>query len=335
MMMPRTQKPGTSPPQVRAELVAAKRAESSAARAIEIEGLVKRFGPVTAVDGLDLVVERGECFGLLGPNGAGKTTTIEILVGLNRATEGNVRVLGRHWSKDRSWIRSRIGVVFQQTYLQERLSVEELLRLFRSFYRQGCDIDELLDLVSLRNERKRWFERLSGGQKQRLAIACALVGDPELLVLDEPSSGLDPQSRRRVWDIVLEMRARGRSVLLATHYMDEAERLCDRVGIVDRGRMIAVGSPRDLIAAHGGDYVIEVESDRELDTGELGAVRGVLAVHGTATAYHLATHSVSGCLPHVLSYMRSKGAPLKALSTRGSTLEDVYIAITGNRLHTS
>jgi len=212
--------------------------------AIRCRGLVKRYPPdVLAVDGLDLEVPRGECFGLLGPNGAGKTTTVEILEGLTEPTAGEVEVLGARWAGESPELRARLGITLQETHLYERLTVEELVRLFRSFYPRGPDVDEVIALVELQEKRSARYDRLSGGQKQRLAVACALVGDPELLFLDEPTTGLDPQSRRQLWDVVLALKTRGRTVLLTTHYMDEAERLCDRVAIVDRGKVIAPGTP--------------------------------------------------------------------------------------------
>src|SRR5215204_3567550 len=200
--------------------------------AIECRQLVKRYDgkpPVEAVRGLDLEVARGECFGLLGPNGAGKTTTLEILEGLLDATSGSVEILGLLWGRDDRAIRERIGISLQETRLSERLSVRETLTLFRSFYRGGLDPDEAMARVSLQEKAAAWVEKLSGGQKQRLAVACALVGDPDLLFLDEPTTGLDPQSRRQLWDVIREFRAAGRTVMLTTHYMDEAEKLCDRV----------------------------------------------------------------------------------------------------------
>src|SRR5579884_4288877 len=218
-----------------------------AGAALRCRALVKRYdGGVVAVDGLDLEVRAGECFGLLGPNGAGKTTTVEILEGLLDPTAGDVEVLGMRWARDERALRERLGVSLQQTLLPDKLSVGEILALFRSFFARGRDPDEVLRAVSLEEKRGAWYEKLSGGQKQRLAVACALVGDPELLFLDEPTTGLDPQSRRQLWDIIREFKARGRTVMLTTHYMDEAERLCDRVGVVDKGKMIALGTPREL-----------------------------------------------------------------------------------------
>ena len=217
--------------------------------AVRCEGLVKRYGTVVAVDGLSLHVRRGECFGLLGPNGAGKTTTIEILEGLLAPDAGHVEILGLTWNSNERELRERLGIHLQETQLSEKLTVEEMLRLFRSFYRRGRPIGELLEIVALEGKRASRVGALSGGQKQRLSVACALAGSPDLLFLDEPSTGLDPQSRRQLWDVLERFRADGGTILLTTHYMDEAQTLCDRVGIVDHGRLIALGSPGELIAA--------------------------------------------------------------------------------------
>jgi ABC-2 type transport system ATP-binding protein len=300
--------------------------------AIEVRGLVKRYGNVTAVDGLDLIMKRGECFGLLGPNGAGKTTTVEILEGLNDPTAGDVQVLGRRWASDEAWLRARLGISLQETHLQERLSVIETLRLFRSFYDHGRDIEDVIKLVALEEKRDAWFDKLSGGQKQRLAVACALVGDPEVLFLDEPTTGLDPQSRRQLWDLVNGLRQEGRSVLLTTHYMDEAERLCDRVGVVDKGKMIALGTPKDLIASLGGQQVVELASDRALDDAGLETVRGVRAARKVADAWALTVDEVHVSIPALLDHLEKLGAPLTRLSTHHATLEDVFVSLTGRQL---
>jgi ABC-2 type transport system ATP-binding protein len=224
--------------------------------AVRCHELTKRYGDVTAVDGLSLTVHRGECFGLLGPNGAGKTTTIEILEGLLTPDAGEVEVLGLRWNAHEAELRQRLGIQLQETRLAEKLSVEETLRLFRSFYREGKTIDELLAVVELESKRASWVGKLSGGQRQRLAIACALAGAPDLLFLDEPTTGLDPQSRRQLWGVLDRFRAGGGTVLLTTHYMDEAEVLCDRVAVVDRGHVIALGAPKELIAQLGAPKVV-------------------------------------------------------------------------------
>ncbi len=219
--------------------------------ALLVKDLKKSYDDVMAVDGLDLDMKVGECFGLIGPNGAGKTTTIEICEGLVERDSGQLEVLGMTWEKDAGRLREKLGIQLQDTQLSEKLTVSETLRLFRSFYVVGRDIDEVIESVELGEKRKARIGTLSGGQKQRLAIACALVGDPELLILDEPTTGLDPQSRRQLWALIENFKANGRSILLTTHYMDEAEKLCDRVAIVDHGHVIALGTPLELIESLG------------------------------------------------------------------------------------
>jgi len=228
----------------------------SSTLAVRCENLTKRYGDLVAVNGLSLSVRRGECFGLLGPNGAGKTTTIEILEGLLSPDAGDVEVLGFRWRSDEDELRQRLGIQLQETQLAEKLTVEETLRLFRSFYHRGRSIDELVGLVELEAKRRSWVGKLSGGQKQRLAVACALAGDPDLLFLDEPTTGLDPQSRRQLWELLGRFRAAGGTIMLTTHYMEEAQTLCDRVAIVDHGRLIALGTPADLIGSLGAPKVV-------------------------------------------------------------------------------
>lgn len=305
--------------------------------AIRCQQLVKRYDgkpPVEAVRGLDLEIRVGECFGLLGPNGAGKTTTIEILEGLLGATSGSVEVLGRHWGQDDQAIRERIGISLQETKLSEKLSIRETLTLFRSFYRHGITPEEAMSRVSLEEKADAWVGKLSGGQKQRLAVACALVGDPELLFLDEPTTGLDPSSRRQLWDIIRSFGEQGRTVLLTTHYMDEAERLCDRVAIVDRGRVIALGTPRELIASLGGEHIIEftLEDDpaRALalaDLQELPATTSVRQEHGE---FQLTVTQLHEALPSLLDRIEKLGLTLTGLSTRHASLEDVFVQIAGH-----
>jgi ABC-2 type transport system ATP-binding protein len=231
--------------------------------AVRCQNLQKRYGEVVAVDGLSFDVRRGECFGLLGPNGAGKTTTIEILEGLLTPDGGEVEVLGYRWRTHERELRQRLGIQLQETQFTDKLTVEETIRLFRSFYDRGRTVDDLLALVELESKRRSWVVKLSGGQKQRLSIACALAGDPDLLFLDEPTTGLDPQSRRQLWTILERFRAAGGSVLLTTHYMDEAQALCDRVAIVDHGHVIAEDTPKALIASLGAPKVVVHEGTLE------------------------------------------------------------------------
>ncbi len=248
--------------------------------AVLCRGLEKRYGDVRAVAGLDLEVRRGECFGLLGPNGAGKTTTIEILEGLLVQDAGEVEVLGMRWGRHDRALRQRLGIQLQDTQLSEKITVGETVRLFRSFYRRGPSVDDVVRMVELEGKRESWVGKLSGGQKQRLAVACALVNEPELLFLDEPTTGLDPQSRRQLWALLDGFRSQGGTILLTTHYMDEAQTLCDRVGIVDQGRIIASGSPRELMARLGAEHVIEM--GLEAGTADLAPHRGAARRDGRA-----------------------------------------------------
>jgi ABC-2 type transport system ATP-binding protein len=213
-----------------------------------VRSLRKAYRDVVAVSGIDLDVHPGECFGLLGPNGAGKTTTIEICEGLTQPDSGEVLVLGRTWGKDSNELRQKLGIQLQETQLTDKLTVAESILLFRSFYHQGPTVDEIIALVQLGEKRNARISALSGGQKQRLALACALVGDPELLFLDEPTTGLDPQARRQLWDLITDFKRKGKTIVLTTHYMDEAEQLCDRVAIMDHGKIIALGTPNELMA---------------------------------------------------------------------------------------
>jgi ABC-2 type transport system ATP-binding protein len=302
--------------------------------AIRCQGLVKRYPPdVLAVDGLDLEIPRGECFGLLGPNGAGKTTTVEILEGILAPTAGDIEVLGLRWAGHATTLRARIGITLQETRLPEKLTVREILALFRSFYPSGRTVEAVLGLVALEEKRDAWFDKLSGGQKQRLAVACALVSDPELLFLDEPTTGLDPQSRRQLWDVVGEMKRQGRTVLLTTHYMDEAERLCDRVAIVDHGKIIAQGTPRELVARVVGQEVVEFEAAGDgVDEGGLRALAGVEAVRRSGSGWALTVSRLHVAIPALLDHLDGHGVAPSALSTHRASLEDVFMALTGRRL---
>jgi ABC-2 type transport system ATP-binding protein len=304
--------------------------------ALRCRGLVKRYGEVAAVAGLDLEVRSGECFGLLGPNGAGKTTTVEIFEGLRAPDAGEVEVLGDRWRGDGLALRARLGIQLQETKFPEKLRVSEVLTLFRSFYPHGLNVTDVLALVSLEEKARAHVRTLSGGQKQRLSLGCALVGDPELLFLDEPTTGLDPQSRRQTWDIVEGLKARGRTVLLTTHYMEEAARLCDRVAVVDHGKVIALGTPRELIASLGAEHVVEFAvadaAAAAIDAPmlrTLPSVEDVIAGEGT---WRLTVREVHRAVPALLGSLSERGVEPTALATHHATLEDVFMALTGRRL---
>ena len=302
--------------------------------ALVCEGLVKRYGNVTAVAGLDLRVHRGECFGMLGPNGAGKTTTIEVLQGLLEPDAGRVEVLGLPWKGHAVELRQRLGSQLQETKLPEKLTVEEVVRLFRSFYRGGHSEDSVLAEVGLTEKRRAWVSKLSGGQRQRLAVACALVPEPEVLFLDEPTTGLDPQSRRQVWEIVHQFRRRGGTVLITTHYMEEAQRLCDRVAIIDQGKVIALGAPAELIASLGAEHVVEfaVEGGVAIRDEEYLRLPGVEGVAHDAGRTRLTASRVHVVVPTLMHLLRERGSTLHELTTHHATLEDVFLALTGRHL---
>jgi ABC-2 type transport system ATP-binding protein len=301
--------------------------------ALRCTGLVKRFTDVTAVNGLDLEVFAGECFGLLGPNGAGKTTTVEILEGLTPADEGSVELLDQRWSGgDNRALRERIGVQLQETQLAEKVTVEETLRLFRSFYQRGHGVDEVIRTVGLEEKRNARVGKLSGGQKQRLAVACALVSDPELLFLDEPTTGLDPQARLSLWDIVEKFRESGGTILLTTHYMEEATRLCDRVAIMDHGKVIALGTPAELIESLGADQVIEFSVTEALADDELTNLSAVTNLHKRGDVYALTVSEIGIALPALLAEIERQQSEIVTLTTHQATLEDVFVSLTGRML---
>jgi ABC-2 type transport system ATP-binding protein len=308
-------------------------------QAIRCSNLHKRYPgrpPVDAVRGLDLEVRVGECFGLLGPNGAGKTTTLEILEGLLDATSGDVEVLGLRWGKDDAQIHQRIGISLQETRLADKLTVHESITLFRSFYQRGLAPEEAIRRVSLEEKARSYVGKLSGGQRQRLAVACALVGDPELLFLDEPTTGLDPQSRRQLWDVINVFRSSNRTVMLTTHYMDEAERLCDRVAVVDQGRIIALGTPRELIARIGGEHVITFTlAKAPVEAAAIAEFKRLPSIQSAWLELETVCLSVTEphvALPALLDDLRRRDLELATLSTRHATLEDVFVSLTGRHL---
>jgi ABC-2 type transport system ATP-binding protein len=301
--------------------------------ALSIRGLEKRYGAVTAVAGIDLEVARGECFGLLGPNGAGKTTTIEICEGLTNPDAGQITVLGMNHRTDAARIRERIGISLQETQLTEKLTVTETIALFHSFYRRRRPIEEVIAAVQLGEKAGARVGTLSGGQKQRLALACALVGDPDLFFLDEPTTGLDPQSRRQLWTLIETFKAERRTVVLTTHYMDEAEQLCDRVAIVDHGKIIALGTPRQLIAMLGSEHVVEFGLEGwQVTDDELAVLPGVTTVRRTDGRYQLDVTHVHLTIPALLSLLKARQAELTELTTHTATLEDVFVHLTGRHL---
>ncbi len=310
--------------------------------AIRVRGLVKTYPgkpPVEAVRGLDLDVQVGECFGLLGPNGAGKTTTLEIVEGLLDPTAGDVEVLGLKWGHDDADIRRKIGISLQETRLSDKLTVRETVTLFRSFYPAGPTPDEAIARVGLEEKARAYVDKLSGGQRQRLAVATALVGDPELLFLDEPTTGLDPQSRRSLWDVIRALKERGRSVVITTHYMDEAERLCDRVAVIDHGKVIALGTPAELIASVGGEHVIDLDIDPTSPTrptrDDLLALPTATSVREEGDKITLTAGEPHRALPALLDLARRLEVKLAGLTTRTATLEDVFVTLTGRHLRDS
>jgi ABC-2 type transport system ATP-binding protein len=303
--------------------------------ALRVANLRKTYKDVVAVDGIELDVVSGQCFGLLGPNGAGKTTTIEICEGLTTPDSGEVEVLGLRWASDAQALRQRLGIQLQDTQLADKLTVLETLRLFRSFFERGPDPAEVIALVQLEEKRDARVIALSGGQKQRLALACALVGDPDLLFLDEPTTGLDPQARRQLWELIEEFKRSGRTILLTTHYMDEAQRLCDELAIMDHGKVIARGTPAGLIASFCADHLVEVstsDTSRPVDVDALRRIKGVRDARAENGTIRIQSTELHKAVPALLEELRRQGAPLTELRTHSSTLEDVFVTLTGRHL---
>lgn len=303
---------------------------------LRIRDLRKSYGDVKAVDGVDLDAYIGECLGLLGPNGAGKTTTIEICEGLTEPDSGIVELFGLQWKTHESQLRQRIGIQLQDTQLSEKLTVEETVRLFRSFYSQGPPASQAIAAVELEEKRNARVGGLSGGQKQRLAMACALVGEPDLLFLDEPTTGLDPQARRQLWEVVHDLKGAGRTIILTTHYMDEAERLCDRVAIMDRGKVIALGTPRELIASIGVEHMVEFalgeNGHSAVDLEAFSRLEGVRNATVQAGRYQLSVSELHRSVPAIFDALASRGFALTELRTHSATLEDVFVSLTGRHL---
>ncbi len=303
--------------------------------ALRVSQLRKSYKDVVAVDGLNLEVQAGECFGLLGPNGAGKTTTVEICEGLTEPDSGDVQVLGLQWNSDAAQLRQLLGIQLQDTQLSEKLTVHETVRLFRSFFKQGAEAGEVIARVQLEEKRNSRVGDLSGGQKQRLALACALVGDPDFLFLDEPTTGLDPQARRQLWELIEEFKRSGRTILLTTHYMDEAERLCDRVAIMDHGREIALGTPRELIASTCTEHMVEFTAgsvSKLLDVPALRRIEGVREVRTQNDAVLMQVTELHTAVPALLAELTRQNVPLTEFRTHSATLEDVFVTLTGRHL---
>lgn len=303
-------------------------------QAVRVEGLVKQFGPLTAVNGISFTVERGEIFGILGPNGAGKTTTLEIIEGLLKPTRGSVSVLGLNVFKELNQVKARIGVQLQSSAYHDYLKLNEILTLLGSFYPKRVSPGELLERVGLLDKADSRVNQLSGGQKQRFTVAASLVNDPELVILDEPTTGLDPQARRNLWSLVQDIHQRGVTVVMTTHYMEEAEALCQRLAIMDRGRMVTVDSPRNLINQLDAAYTVKLVVANPLTEAQVASLNGgvevVQAVDGNA--YLLRMRNSPKALESVLEEINRSEISLEHLEVTPVTLEDVFLELTGNEL---
>jgi ABC-2 type transport system ATP-binding protein len=299
---------------------------------IRVRGLTKRYGDIQAVDGIDFDVSKGEIFGLLGPNGAGKTTTVEILEGLREPDGGEVNVLGIDVTRDADALKTRIGVSLQTAALYPKLTVSELIDLFRAFYPTTRPTDELIDALELGERKNAQSQVLSGGQRQRLSVALSLVNDPELIFLDEPTTGLDPAARRSLWDLVAGFKADGRSVLLTTHYMEEAEVLCDRLAIMDHGRILEMGTVEELVTRHFKERTVRFDRAEGLSRDELAAFPAVTAVKEDDDETLVYTNDVAPTIGALLTLADSRGVELRNLGIRRATLEDVFLDLTGRAL---
>ncbi|WP_090831655.1 MULTISPECIES: ABC transporter ATP-binding protein [unclassified Bacillus (in: firmicutes)] len=299
---------------------------------IIVKNLVKKYGDFTAVNGVEFTVQKGEVFGLLGPNGAGKTTTIEMLVGLRKPDSGTAELAGFDLIKEQKQIKDVIGIQLQSTSLFELLTVKEIIEMYASFYPTHLSIPDLIDEMILTEKKNDRVKGLSGGQKQRLAIALALIHDPQIIFLDEPTTGLDPQARRTLWDIVLNLKARGKTVVLSTHYMDEAHVLCDRIGIMDRGNLIALDTPDGLVKSLQSDSAVEFKSIGQLSEETLLELASVKQVGIREDVYTLYTDHLQETLTDLITFSSNSDIQFSDLRTRTATLEDVFIHMTGRRL---
>ena len=299
---------------------------------IRVRGLVKRYAEITAVDGIDFEVRAGEVFGLLGPNGAGKTTTVEILEGLRAPDAGEAVVLGIDIAEDPEPLKPRIGISLQTASMYPKLTVVEIIDLFRSFYATSRPTDELIDMLELGEKRNSRTKELSGGQRQRLAVALALVNDPELIFLDEPTTGLDPAARRSLWDLIRGLKAKGRSVLLTTHYMEEAEILCDRLAIMDHGRILEMGTVDELISKRFKERAVRFDTIDAIDDASLEKLAAVTSVKHDEDAVLLYSSDVAATVGALLALTEARGIEPQNLGIRRATLEDVFLDLTGRAL---
>lgn len=303
--------------------------------AVQVNGLVKRYGQVVAVKGVGFEVAEGEVFGLLGPNGAGKTTTVECMEGLRIPDDGTIRIFGHDPFGEPNAVKELMGVQLQATALPPKIRVREALELFGSFYRRRRPASELLRWAGLDELANRLYDTLSGGQKQRLALALALVNDPKLVILDEPTAGLDAHARRGLHELILRLKGEGKTVLLTTHYIEEAERLCDRVAILDRGELIALGKPQNLIAQSGEASRVEIVTNRPLAADMLRQLPAVTSTVGETSGdgqsiTRLWTTDLTRTLPALLELLRHQQTTLLYLSIARPTLEDVFVRLTGH-----
>ena len=299
---------------------------------IEVQDLRKSYGDVKAVDGVSFSVEVGEVFGMLGPNGAGKTTTVEILEGLRLRDSGAVRVLGLDPGREQRDLKRQIGVQLQQVALYPRLRVVEVIELFASFYGRAGVADHLVALLGLEERRRAFVKDLSGGQQQRLSVALALVNDPPMIFLDEPTTGMDPQARRSLWETIEQFKAQGRTVLLTTHYMEEAERLCDRVAVMDHGHIIAVDAPEGLVRAHFAEDAIEFTQRNGMTSDEIERLPAVVNASVQADRVSMFSDDVPTSMSALLQLGQERGEPIQNLRLRRATLEDVFLKLTGRTL---
>lgn len=300
--------------------------------AIEVENLVKRYGNLTAVDGISFAVCQGEIFGLLGPNGAGKTTTVECIEGLRTPDGGEIRVLGYDVRRNLQAVKERIGIQLQTTNLYQKLTVREVIDLFASFYKAPIESDRIIEMTDLREKANTRTKQLSGGQQQRLSVALALVNDPDLLFLDEPTAGLDPQARHKLWDVIEQLHAQRKTILMTTHYMEEAERLCDRVAIVDHGKIIALDQPQALVRQYFQEQAIEFQARQQPADGLLEKLAGVSNVQRNEHAITCYSTDVPATMAGLLDLAKSGALAFDDLTVRRATLEDVFLKLTGRRI---